>query len=168
MEMNTKIDHENNGPVKKPIRLSVRLRDIIEAMEMQSDEMLSYLNVRTGETVTLMDESSIESGEYESLFGIEAAEEARAKLKEKENLIALPDRFEINEYRIMEYFALSITPVKTSNTLLVAIQGPGAFRRFKDLIKTLEVEQEWYDFRNREYEKIAVEWCEYHGIEYER
>lgn len=45
-----------------------------------------------------------------------------------------------------------------------AIRGKGAFRRFKDCLFDLGMEQEWYKYRDACYEKIAREWCEKHGI----
>jgi hypothetical protein len=155
-----------NGEKSQTPRVS--LKDIIEAMDMQSDSVVSYLNIKTGKTMSILTEGDIESKDYEDFYGQEAAEEARAVFENKETYVALPDRFEINEYGMMEEFASNLPDVKTSNTLLVTIQGPGAFRRFRDMIKILEIEKDWYDFQGREYAKIAIEWCEDNGIEYER
>lgn len=48
-----------------------------------------------------------------------------------------------------------------------AIQGRGAFRRFRDGIRRFHLEQEWYDYQAAEYKKLAARWCEDNGIEYE-
>jgi hypothetical protein len=170
MDMNLKNYHENNGSSKKPSKLRVRLQDIMDAMEMQFDEVSSYLNIKTGKTVTVSDEElrAMEEDEYEENFGPEGMEQVRAVSEGHGDYISLPDRFEINEYDVIREFALDNPDKKIAEILLVSIQGSGAFRRFKDMLYIHGIEQEWYGYRNREYEKIAIKWCERHGIEYER
>jgi hypothetical protein len=168
--MNTNANHENNGPAKRSIRSRVRIQDIVDAMEMQWDEVSSYLNIKTGKTVTVSDEElrAMEEDEYEENFGPEGMEEVRAVSEGHGDYISLPDRFEINEYNMMREFASDYPDKKIEDSLLVSIRGSGAFRRFKDMLYIHGIEQEWFDFRHKEYEKIAIEWCDYHGIEYER
>ena len=48
-----------------------------------------------------------------------------------------------------------------------ALKGRGEFRRFKDTVNWLGIDQEWYDFQDNEYKRIAIEWCENNNIEYE-
>jgi hypothetical protein len=151
MDMNLKNYHENNGSSKKPSKLRVRLQDIMDAMEMQFDEV-----------------RDMEEDEYEENFGPEGMEQVRAVSEGHGDYISLPDRFEINEYDVIREFALDNPDKKIAEILLVSIQGSGAFRRFKDMLYIHGIEQEWYGYRNREYEKIAIKWCERHGIEYER
>ena len=55
----------------------------------------------------------------------------------------------------------------TQEELASAIQGKGAFRRFKDTVIRLGIDQEWYDFQSAEYKRKAARWCEDNGIEYE-
>ena len=78
----------------------------------------------------------------------------------------MPDSFEINEYSIMEKFCYSIESQKISNLLLNAIQGRGAFRRFKDVIIRYNIENMWYAFKENEYKQIAIEWCDRNKISY--
>ena len=47
----------------------------------------------------------------------------------------------------------------------VFLQDRGAFRRFKDRLFDLNLEQKWYDYRDRAYERIAKEWCEKYNID---
>ena len=46
------------------------------------------------------------------------------------------------------------------------IQGRGAFRRFKDKLYDLNLEKQWYQYRDEAYEKIARQWCERHKIDF--
>ena len=78
----------------------------------------------------------------------------------------LPSPYDIHEYSIMERFIGSLPEGAIQDRLENAIRGRGAFRRFKDSIYRLDIEQEWYDFRANAYRKIAVEWCEEHGFQF--
>ncbi|MBO7697981.1 MAG: hypothetical protein J6S38_02970 [Erysipelotrichaceae bacterium] len=84
-----------------------------------------------------------------------------------EDLIILPDRYEINEYRIMENFLETIKDVRTYNCLAIAMQGKGAFRRFKDMAINLGLIEDWYRYRDEKFRKIAIRWCEDNDLEYE-
>lgn len=83
-----------------------------------------------------------------------------------ENYVELPSKFDIDEYSIMEEFCDSISNSRMSDALRNAIQGRGAFRKFKDTIQRLNIEDSWYKFKEEAFRKIAVEWCEDNCIEY--
>ena len=148
----------------------VPLRKILEAMDWQSDEMAAYLNKKTGEVVAVSDEDLAEAETGDDVGGraeweAQAIEIARAVLTGQEYL-ALPDRFEIDEYRMMERFALSVVDAADSDRLQRAIRGSGAFRRFKEAVGDLRLAEEWYAYRDSSYEEIAVEWCQANEIAY--
>ena len=84
-----------------------------------------------------------------------------------DDLIALPDQYDIHEYKMMQDFIETIEDVKTYNLLASAIRGKGAFRHFKDTAHILGVIDEWYTFRDKAYKQKAIEWCNDHNIEYE-
>ena len=48
-----------------------------------------------------------------------------------------------------------------------AMQGRGTFRRFKDAVIKMGIDQEWYDFQAGVYKRKAIKWCDDNGIEYE-
>ncbi|MBD3218536.1 MAG: hypothetical protein GF310_09695, partial [candidate division Zixibacteria bacterium] len=77
-------------------------------------------------------------------------------------------QFEINEYRMMEKFALSVTDQSNSDELYYALKGRGAFRFFKDTVWRLGLRDEWFKYRDSQYEELAIWWCEHNGIEYYR
>ena len=68
--------------------------------------------------------------------------------------------WDIDEYGMMADFADRHHP----SELHSAISGRGAFRRFKDVVRRMGLEQEWYQFRDAEYKRVAQEWCEDCGI----
>src|SRR5687768_17012982 len=96
-------------------------------------------------------------------------EEAAAIIEDKERgrYVPLPDPEDINEYEMREAFCETLENVGRRDMLLIAIQGQGAFRRFKDAIHRLGIERQWYTFKNQAYAEITHEWCKENGIDYE-
>jgi len=149
----------------------VKLSEIIGEMELQHEESSLYLNKKTGEVVMVTDEEIRATEEEDSLEELpewqrEAIKVARDVLENSENYVELPSKYEIHEYRIMENFCNSIEDRQISETLWNAIKGRGAFRRFKDSIIRLGVEDRWYKFKEETFKKIAMEWCEDNNIDY--
>ncbi len=52
----------------------------------------------------------------------------------------------------MARFCSDLDDDSQREALLDAIRGRGAFRRFKDLVHRYGIQQQWYDFRDREME----------------
>ena len=150
--------------------IQVKLQDILEGMDFQSDEQSSFLNLTTGEVIAITDEE-LRAAEEDALledfpeWQHDAIRIAR-EIAETEHYLPLPDRFEINEYRIMERFCLSVEDDDLRDDLCVAICGRGAFRRFKDRIQVYGMAEEWYRYRDAALREIAIAWCEEHGIQY--
>lgn len=146
--------------------IRVRLKDLIEGMEFQSDEMTAYLHRPSGRVLTVSDDavSAAENDDDEWVTAEEFAE-ARQMLEHEGDYLALPDRFEIDEYRMMERFALGIPYARQRDEVLAALRGSGAFRRFKEAVLRLQLTEEWYTFRERRYEEVARAWCESNNIE---
>jgi hypothetical protein len=148
----------------------VSLRDVIEEMDLMSDEATAYMNRKTGELITLTQE---ELALAEDLDEVEDAPQWQKDLLPKaqevlgsEDFIPLPGKFEIHEWSIMERFARSLTDAAVSDELDAAVHGRGAFRRFKDAVHRLGIADEWYRFREAALEEIAIEFLEAHGIAY--
>jgi hypothetical protein len=152
--------------------MPVKLNDVIEALEAAAEECAHYLDRRTGEIVMITDEE-MEAAEEDELISEypdwqrEAILKAREILK-SENFVALPDQFDIHEYKIMEDFCLAFEDRRVGEELHRLIKGSGAFRRFKDAIYSMGVDKAWYEFRRAEIEKIAIEWLEEQQIPFSR
>src|SRR5688572_20186233 len=86
----------------------VKLRDVIEAMDLPNQDWQSYLNRDTGEIVTITDEERdlVEDdagpGDLPD-WQREALPKAREAL-ESNRFLLLPGSFEIHEWSIMERF----------------------------------------------------------------
>ena len=128
----------------------VKLDAIAEALDWVDDETSVYYNTETGETVM-----------YNENWDNEDIDMDEIDFDDK--YIALPDQYEINEYHMMEAFAYD----HNDDRLIIAIQGRGAFRRFKDTVDYVGLRNEWFEFRDNCYRSRAEDWCRDHGLEWE-
>jgi len=147
----------------------VSLQSVVNEMDIPSDEMTAYINKKTGELFTVSEEETriIEAGNEDDEFIPQWQKEILPKVREvleSDDFVALPDKFEIHEYSIMERFCLSLPDEALQNELLHAIRGSGAFRRFKAAIYRKEIQDDWYRFRNEALKRIATDFLESEGI----
>jgi len=139
-------------------------------MDTVSDEHLVFLNIQTGKFVLLTSEvlNAAEEGEDTDDFPEweqEMIQEA-ADVLDSADYRELPDRFDINEYSIMERFCSSVEDERVSNRLWRSIQGKGAFRYFRDTVHDCGIVDDWYAFREEAFRAIAIEWLESNGVAY--
>lgn len=87
--------------------------------------------------------------------------------EEIDNLIPIPDRYEIFEYSMIEEFILSIGDSKLREELLYSIKGRKAFRRYKAKCIDYNIIDKWYLFRDKKYKELAIKWCNQNKIEFE-
>ncbi len=150
----------------------VKLDDIIEALEVQTDESNTYLDKRTGEVVLINDYEMRAAEDDKPIEDFPDWEQeliiiAKEIIAETGDFIHLPSKFDVNEYRIMDDFCWSIEDEKTREILCSSIKGSGAFHRFKDAIHIYGIENDWYKYRIDAFKQIAIEWCEENGIEFD-
>ena len=168
----------------------VSLRDMVDELQMLSQESSAYLKKSTGKVIAIRDDDfemvrtmeefdEIEVGDEE---GDSAENDGRSSgyldletefFRDVENVmlldddyLRLPSKFDIDEYEIMERFSLSVSDEKTSEVRLRKIRGSGAFRRFKDTIYHYGIKEDWFRFKDEAYKEIAVSWLETHGFAY--
>ena len=153
------------------IAMRAKLGDIIEELECQSLESAAYLDKKTGQVVLAGEEELRAAEDNQPLedypdWQRDAIKVAGDIIENEENYIPLPTKFDINDYDIMESYCLSLQDKKMREHFYNAIKAKGAFGRFKELIHRFEIADEWYKFRQGALKKIAIEWCQHHGIEY--
>ena len=150
-------------------RPPISLDALIEALEIQSEELHAFVNPETAEVVLVSDEAleAAESTDGENDVDEAEYELARAVLTTP-GILEVPDRFDIDEYRMMARFANERPTARERDVLGEALHGSGAFRRFKDACYSLGIEQGWFGFRDLEYEALALRWCEDHGLAWTR
>lgn len=135
--------------------LKVDLDELYSAMEDSSYEHDYYLDLKTGEILFVSDYVDDEESD---------------KLKDKIN--EHPERYEQipkaephEGYKDMEDFIATMEDEQLAELLEVAIQGKGAFRRFKDVLARYPEEREmWFRFKDEKMEERALEWLDGIGI----
>lgn len=119
-------------------------KEIAEQIQIQGDEFKFHYDAKN-ETFEMV-------SDYDDEYCL-SAEEA-----EDRGLIALPSEYEIDEYKMMEEFASSCTD-EIADGLFDVLHGKGAFRRFKDKVLTLGIEESWYGHRDKAYMQVAQRWA---------
>lgn len=150
----------------------VNLQDLIDEMDMQFDSSVTLVNLKTGELVPVLAEflSAAEDNEaYDHLPDWQQDEMKTAIdiLEHEDNYARIPSKFEIHDYSIMEKFCYGVEDPKKANALLNAIRGRGAFRRFKDKIAEIGLENQWFDYHDACYREISIDFCKRHNLDYE-
>jgi hypothetical protein len=151
--------------------LKVDLDDVLEALELRTRESNYFYYKKTGVVFMIMDDELRAAEEDYDINEFPEWKQENIKAAEDiistDDYISLPDDYEIDDYSIIEDFCYSIENEELSEELLYAIRGSGAFRRFKEKIYQYDIEDQWYDYKEQRYRKIAIEWCEENNIEYQ-
>ena len=152
--------------------LPVKLQDVIDALELTSDSISHFLDRRTGE-IEMITDDVWNAAQNDELISTHPEWERELILTAREiqstdHFLELPDKFEIDSYEMMERFCHEYPNRGMSEELSAAIKGKGAFRRFRDKISELGIEDEWSRFERRCLEDEAVEWLQAEGIPFTR
>ena len=135
--------------------LKIDLEDLCLAMENSSYDLDYYLDLETGEVIFIsdyMDDANLE--------------ELKDRIDEN------PDRYEpipkaesSEDYDDMVDFISTVEDEHLVELLEVAIDGKGAFRRFKDVLARYPEEKErWYHFKEERMKERAISWLNAIGI----
>jgi hypothetical protein len=153
------------------MNIQIKLKDIIEEMEIQSIESRSFLNFKTGEIVLVTSDDFRVAEEPEEIDDLPDWQRENIMIaidvdENFENYIELPTKHDINEYEIVGDFCQTVSDQQKQDTLLRAIKGKGAFRRFKDKVTEFQIEDQWYSYRDKRLKQIAIEWCQDNNVRY--
>jgi hypothetical protein len=152
---------------------TVRLNDIVDALEMQFDESSSFLDLNTGQVETVSHDllrEAEECGDDEepSLPAWQKQEwEIAKRIVSSDRFQKLPTKVEVHEWAIMRDLSRSVESDRIREDLLHAIRGAGAFRNFKDTLRRHCAESAWFAFRAEALRQIALNWCEVNHIVWE-
>ena len=146
---------------------AVSVLEVVEALELASDKMSSFVNTSTGEvrTVTHEDLQLAEDEDDPSApdWQRQAIEDARAVINSDE-WIGLPSKFDIHEWEIMDRFSLSLPNDEAMSELRGSLRGRGAFRHFKATVRRLDLEDAWFAYKRRTLEAMAKSWISEHDM----
>lgn len=152
--------------------MKVKIEDIIDAVEFDSDMSESYLNTKTEQVCMFTDEELRAAENNEDLSDSaewyrEAIVRAKLYLENQGDYLPLPEKYEFNEYRVIEKFVSQVAVSKQSDMLSQSIRGKGAFRRFKIMLEKCELVEEWYKFREKKLRDFVELWCTENKIDLE-
>jgi hypothetical protein len=147
------------GPSGSPRRVPVNWDDLEMALTANPDEWRCYFDVRSGEVqMTLADRFGADD-EWPSEEEIDAGLAAGY-------LIPVEPLGSAVEYGWMAEFTETVRNARLRDLLEVALDGRGAFRRFKTVLNDYPGErQRWFTFRDTRLREAASEWLTEHGIE---
>lgn len=154
----------------------VNLEKIIDELQMRFMDITVYYNKETGETLSVEDYDFriVEEDDFEKKLD-DFPEWQKEHLKEVYKLeyendgkyISLPNSFEIRDSEIMEDFIDTIKNSNKRQQLENCMWQKGMYRKFKDKLFEIGLEEAYYKFYDEKLKEIAIEWCEENGLEYE-
>jgi len=122
-----------------------------DAFENNAPEVHSYLQIRTGEVLRVVD-------------GI-ADPDMHSRIALDPNYMRIDPVSSREQYRWMERFIPMVEDEDIQSRLLSAIDGKGAFRRFKDVLMSFATERErWFAFRSERLRVFMEAWLSAHGL----
>ena len=136
-----------------PVRLELDWDALEIAVERNSPDTDSYLDLTTGRVIT------ITTGDPEAALN-------RQQVSENiRNFLRVEPASSREQYRWMEKFVGSVTDEALRERLIISIDGKGAFRRFKDVLMTYGPERErWFSFRSERLRIFMEAWLGAHAL----
>ena len=142
-----------------PRKVPVDWDDLEMALTTNASEFTCYLDVRNGEV------QMVTAGHLGLDEDRPAEEEIDAALAAG-YLIHVEPLGSSVEYGWMAEFAGTVGDARLRDLLEVALNGRGAFRRFKDVLHDHPAERErWFAFRDGQVRAAAQEWLAENGID---
>ena len=157
------------------IKLKVDLEMIASAMDdIARVDMNYYLDKETGEVIFLLEEISRYVEEEDENLRKELLDWQKKDIKVAQDIlfknpdryIYIPEGSPCNGYDLMVEFAETIEDDLLREKLHIALDGKGAFRRFKNVIADYpDYREKWFRFRDERINKKVIEWLNSMGIE---
>lgn len=166
-------------------KLKINRIDFETAFELSSYETTAYLDAETGAVIFVED---YVVDQLEELLADEDSEDIEAVLQAQTDLSdidrqqlldaarvegdtdnryrMIPKQDSRDGYRDMQEYIWSLEDEHLRELLEVAIQGSGAFRRFKDVLsRYLEAQEIWFRFRDEREKRRILDWLASQGVE---
>jgi hypothetical protein len=140
------------APATGPLRdVPVDWEALEDAFENNAPEVHSYLHLSTGDVLRIVD-------------GI-ADPQMHARIAADAQHLRIDPVSSREQYRWMERFIPMLDDGELKNRLTQAIDGKGAFRRFKDVLMSFAPERErWFAFRSERLRIFMEAWLEAHAL----
>ncbi len=138
-------------------KVKASLSELIDAFDNCQIGYEYYLDTKTGELLLVSDEF-MDTNETEEIY--------ERLDSEPERYLSIPTESSREGYQDMVAFTESLEDENLKEKFWIALDGRGAFRRFKDvLLSHPEKREEWFKFQDERLEKRVMEWLEENEIE---
>lgn len=134
---------------------SISLKELTDKLEESSDSWSTYLNIETGEFISIPDGTNFEQDPI-----------LLEKIENSQEYLKLPEQHELQDRQTMMDFVDTLNDDFVIMRLSSAINGPHPYRRFKDTAASFGLLPAYFDFRRKNLENIAKVWCEKNQIQY--
>ncbi len=139
------------GQTKEITDVPVAWEALEDAFENNAPEVHSYLHFDTGEVIRVVD-------------GV-ADPSMHTRIMNDSRYLRIDPVSSREQYRWMERFIATVEEEELRRRLNIAIDGKGAFRRFKDALMSHPVDRErWFAFRSERLRSCMESWLTAHGI----
>ncbi len=139
------------GHTKEITDVPVAWEALEDAFENNAPEVHSYLHFDTGEVIRIVD-------------GV-ADPTMHSRIMNDSRYLRIDPVSSREQYRWMERFIATVEDDELRRRLNIAIDGKGAFRRFKDALMSHPVDRErWFAFRSERLRACMESWLTAHGI----
>jgi hypothetical protein len=123
-----------------------------DAFENNAPEVHSYLNLDNGDVIRIVD-------------GV-AEPAMHTRIAGDQDYLLVDPVSSREQYRWMERYIATVEEPELRQKLVGAIDGKGAFRRFKDVLMAYPVERErWFTFRSERLRSAMQTWLDAHSLE---
>ncbi len=144
-------DKSGAGTGQPPRDVPIDWEALEDAFENNAPEVHSYLHLSTGEVLRVVD-------------GI-ADPEMHQRIASDASYMRVEPVSSREQYRWMERFIPMVEDKPLSDLLTQAIDGKGAFRRFKDVLMSHGAERErWFAFRSERLRVFMEAWLAAHAL----
>jgi hypothetical protein len=145
------LDKSGGGAGQPPREVPIDWEALEDAFENNAPEVHSYLHLSTGEVLRVVD-------------GI-ADPEMHQRIASDTSYMRVEPVSSREQYRWMERFIPMVEDKPLSDLLTQAIDGKGAFRRFKDVLMSHGAERErWFAFRSERLRVFMEAWLTAHAL----
>jgi hypothetical protein len=150
------MDEQNLDPTVagngEPLReVPIDWEALEDAFENNAPEVHSYLHINTGEVLRVVD-------------GV-ADPEMHSRIAGNSSYLRVEPVSSREQYRWMERFIQMVEHPELKQKLASAIDGKGAFRRFKDVLMSYSAERErWFAFRSERLRVFMEAWLAAHQV----
>lgn len=137
-------------------KIKANKQDLLDQFELNFMEMSSYLDLETGQVIAICAADQLE----------EDAELCKLIDEECDRFLVLPKQDSRCDFNEMVRFSDQVTDKQLQEKLEIALNGRGAFRRFRDVLFDYPQEREaWFAFSNERKCQRLKRWLDANEIE---